>query len=137
MRNDLDYANSELNEDELMGEEKFEGGFASTYNKGFRIDFKNGFGISVQWGPGNYSENRDKDWEGEPGIKSFNSTDAEIAVFDNNEKDGYFINLGKSKGAVLGYVDSTNTAKVIEIVASAKDRKEIVVKIEKLDLFYR
>ena len=34
--------------------------FTTSYNKGFRMTFGNGFSISVQWGVGNYCEKKRK-----------------------------------------------------------------------------
>jgi hypothetical protein len=63
--------------------------FNITGGKGFFIEFKNGYKISVQFGMGNYCENKeflfDVDYEKtqiEMGAKG--SCDAEIAVMDAN-----------------------------------------------------
>jgi hypothetical protein len=56
--------------------------FNTTDNKGFQVTFSNGYTISVQFGWGNYCENRNKK------VPEFPCMNAEIAVWD---KDGNFI----------------------------------------------
>lgn len=62
-------------------------GFQSTARKGFHMTFDNGWTVSVQWGPGNYCNNRcvTSDYP-DPGARAANhdwaSTTAEIAVID-------------------------------------------------------
>lgn len=56
-------------------------GFVSTMRKGFQMTFANGYTISVQWGAGNYCDNRwpadgDFSWS-----KDAKSKDAEIAIW--------------------------------------------------------
>lgn len=60
--------------------------FRITDNKGFHITFDNGFTVSVQFGPGNYSDNYDANWDtlGQPQ----SSRTAETAVFS---PDGEFV----------------------------------------------
>lgn len=60
-------------------------GFASYRNKGFHITFENGCTVSVQFGVGNYCENRDR-WnvENEADSIMWDSRDAEIAAWDAN-----------------------------------------------------
>ena len=56
--------------------------FKITGKKGFRIEFPNGYGISVQFGPGNYCENYDMriDDQNEEAGKIGSAT-AETAIF--------------------------------------------------------
>jgi hypothetical protein len=58
--------------------------FSNTQGKGFQITFANGFGVSVQWGPGNYCGNRDGSftkWLTTPaGESCVESTTAEVAI---------------------------------------------------------
>ena len=57
--------------------------FNSTMRKGFGMTFENGLTISVQWGAGNYCENRfNGDFTCKTDAKSNN---AEIAVLYNGE----------------------------------------------------
>ena len=55
--------------------------FSST-NKGFAITFENGWTASVQWGPGNYCDNRYVHIDFIP-QKPMTSKDAEIAAWDS------------------------------------------------------
>ena len=57
------------------------GKFKSTDRKGFHMTFENGLTVSVQWGGGNYCENRDNmDFSC---TKDMESKNAEIAVWSN------------------------------------------------------
>jgi hypothetical protein len=61
--------------------------FAITGQKGFHITFENGWTVSVQFGAGNYCENRNHpDWDG-----PVPSRTAEVAVLS---PDGEFHDLG-------------------------------------------
>lgn len=55
--------------------------FKITSGKGFHMTFKNGYTISVQFGPGNYCDNQNLDWDSriEP------SNTAEIAIWLEGE----------------------------------------------------
>jgi hypothetical protein len=90
-------------------------GFRITGGKGFHITFENGYSISVQFGPGNYSDNHDmaigaQDLE----AGRIGSTTAEIAIIG---LDGQ---LEKRPGGdtVEGYVSPERVAEVIAEVVS-------------------
>jgi len=56
-------------------------GFKITGHKGFHITFKNGYTVSVQFGPANYCDNYHMNW-GDPERKQIlESSDAEVAVW--------------------------------------------------------
>lgn len=55
--------------------------FRITSNKGFHITFKNGYTVSVQFGPGNYCDNYDRSFNEEEAAGREGSSVAEIAVF--------------------------------------------------------
>ena len=59
--------------------------FRSTGGKGFHIEFKNGYCVSVQFGPSNYCDNRDASRVGYDFTEDVTCENAEIAVW---EKDG-------------------------------------------------
>lgn len=61
-------------------------GFAVYRNKGFHVTFENGWTVSVQFGPGNYCENRDKDFDMPNVEKYWHSPDAEFAAWDKDGK---------------------------------------------------
>ena len=81
--------------------------FQITNHKGFRMGFKNGFEISVQWGPGNYCERQDEDFNKPEKSDFWSSRSAEIAIFDTNNRkqessDVGMISLGRD--TVAGWV---------------------------------
>ena len=98
--------------------------FQITNHKGFRMGFKNGFEISVQWGPGNYCERKDEDFDKPQEERFWESRTAEIAIFDS--KDDSIITLGKDN--VDGRLTPDKVAKVITMVSLAKTKNEITEK---------
>ena len=98
--------------------------FKITSHKGFRMGFKNGFEISVQWGPGNYCERKDEDFDKPQEERFWESRTAEIAIF--NSKDDSMITLGEDN--VDGWLTSDKVAKVITMVSLAKTKNEITEK---------
>ena len=98
--------------------------FLATRNKGFRMGFENGFEISVQWGPGNYCERKDEDFDKPQEERFWESRTAEIAIF--NSKDNSMITLGKDN--VDGWLTPDKVAKVITMVSLAKTKNEITEK---------
>ena len=98
--------------------------FLATRNKGFRMTFENGFEISVQWGPGNYCERKDEDFDKPQEERFWESRTAEIAIFDS--KDDSMITLGKDN--VDGWLTPDKVAKVITMVSLAETKNEITEK---------
>ena len=98
--------------------------FQITNHKGFRMGFENGFEISVQWGPGNYCERKDEDFDKPQEERFWESRTAEIAIF--NSKDNSMITLGKDN--VDGWLTPDKVAKVITMVSLAKTKNEITEK---------
>lgn len=97
--------------------------FISTQNKGFRMEFENKFSISVQWGSGNYCSNRDKE-SNEIKDRFTESINAEVAIFFNN------IMLPVTHNEVIGWVSTNDVARIISMVSSASNKKELVKEIE-------
>jgi hypothetical protein len=59
--------------------------FTITSGKGFRMQFDNGYQVSVQWGYGNYCEKRFSGIVGDERKEDFYlSSTAEVAVMDKN-----------------------------------------------------
>ena len=111
--------------------------FLATRNKGFRMTFENGFAISVQWGPGNYCEKKDEDFDKPMDERFWESCSAEIAVIDtnNNMQENSsvgMISLGRD--TVEGWVSADQVAKVIAIVQSSKTTEEIQQKYKALNI---
>ena len=118
--------------------------FTTSYNKGFRMTFGNGFSISVQWGVGNYCEKKHSGEWNEPTKHDYwDSNSAEIAVFG---KDGEFISISgyeleeedgtvkKVNDVVSGWLSTDTVAKCITIVQSATTEKEIETKLKALNI---
>ena len=103
--------------------------FKITQHKGFHITFENGFGISVQFGPGNYCEKRDADFDAPKRETRWESCSAEIAVFG---KKG-MLGIG-SNDTVAGWCSTDQVAKVIAIVSSAKTENKMIKKCKALKL---
>ena len=114
--------------------------FRTNSNKGFLMEFDNGFGISVQWGITNYCSAKnlsefsfDADIEMKGNSKGFRnaweSNTAEIAVFKGEK----MMSVGDNE-EVIGWLITNDVAKVIEIVSKYKTEITIMKKIIKLNL---
>ena len=114
--------------------------FRTNSNKGFLMEFDNGFGISVQWGTSNYCSVKnldefefDVDTEMKGNSKEFRnaweSNTAEIAVFKGEK----MMSVGDND-QVIGWLTTDDVAKVIEIVSKYKTEITIMKKIIKLNL---
>ena len=114
--------------------------FRTNSNKGFLMEFNNGFGISVQWGIMNYCSAKnlsefsfDADIEMKGNSKGFRnaweSNTAEIAVFKGEK----MMSVGDND-QVIGWLTTDDVAKVIEIVSKYKTETTIKKKIKELNL---
>ena len=94
--------------------------FSITNHKGVNITFENGWQVSVQWGPGNYSDNYDSnDYELPQKQDFWSSKTAEIAVWSKvGPHNGAFVEL--EYDVVRGYCTADEVAKVIHKVSTAK-----------------
>jgi hypothetical protein len=106
--------------------------FETTMNKGFMMQFANGFRISVQWGVLNYCtrKNDTEDFNQPQNQDHWESATAEIAVFN---KDGEMVEL-TSNDVVAGWLTTDEVAKVIAICSSASSDEEISKKVKSLNL---
>lgn len=92
-------------------------GFRITDGRGFQVTFENGWTVSVQFGPGNYCENksmaigRDDALAGKRG-----SLDAETAVWG---PDGQFIQREGTDDTVQGW---QSPAQVLELLTWASQQ---------------
>ena len=107
--------------------------FTSCQNKGFFMEFENGFRISVQWGIMNYCQRKyDGDFNAPQKEDYWESTSCEIAVFD---KANNMINIkGDDYDVVIGWLSTDQVAKVITVVQSAKTVDEIKLKCQSLKI---
>ena len=112
--------------------------FRTNSNKGFLMEFDNGFGISVQWGISNYCSVKNLDEVfNDPEMKgnskefrnAWESNTAEIAVFKGEK----MMSVGDNE-EVIGWLTTDDVAKVIEIVSKYKTEITIMKKIIKLNL---
>ena len=107
--------------------------FVSTRNKGFFMEFENGFGISVQYGTENYCEKKNTTINPTDPMEHtrWDSLSAEIAVFEGEE----MINISTDGiDNVIGWLGTDDVAKIIAIVSSSKSVEEIQTKIKTLGL---
>jgi hypothetical protein len=89
--------------------------FRITGGKGFHITFKNGYTVSVQFGPGNHCEHKDRDFghDSSAVCGAEGSESAEIAVMDPN---GDFISW---KGDdVLGWQSAEDLLNIMAMAVS-------------------
>ena len=107
--------------------------FTSCQNKGFFMEFENGFRISVQWGIMNYCQRKyDGDFNAPQKEDYWESTSCEIAVFDKNND---MINIkGGDYDTVVGWLSTDQVAKVIAVVQSALTADEIKLKCKSLKI---
>ena len=117
--------------------------FRTNSNKGFFMEFENGFGISVQWGTSNYCSVKNLG-EFEPKIEmkgnskgfrnAWESNTAEIAVFKGGVgKCDIMMSVGNG-AQVIGWLTTDDVAKVIEIVSKYKTETTIKKKIKELNI---
>lgn len=88
--------------------------FKTTLNKGFQMTFENGWTISVQFGFGNYCDNKNHPDGFELGRKNpvVESSDAEIAIWDKNNK---LYNFGSDE--IKGFCSSNEVSGWIQKVS--------------------
>jgi hypothetical protein len=89
--------------------------FAITDNKGFHVTFANGFRASVQWGRGNYCDN--KEHRGSRGEEVPASRTAEVAAFDPS---GNMIDMAHGD-QVLGYLSADQVLHFLNQVSALTD----------------
>jgi len=88
--------------------------FRSCENKGFQMFFENKWGVSVQFGPGNYCDRRDfGDYAANPRPGIWESATAEVAVF---KPDGNLLRVGND--TVMGWLGSNLVGQIISVVCS-------------------
>ena len=102
--------------------------FETTMNKGFMMQFENGFKISVQWGNSNYCTRKDSgEWNESMKQDHWESATAEIAVFDHG---GQMVNIGDD--TVAGWLTTDDVAAAIVIVQQATSSEGMSDKFKQL-----
>jgi hypothetical protein len=94
--------------------------FRTTMNKGFQMTFENGMTISVQFGYGNYSSNRDEAPMDARTATGIHAETAEIAVWD---AEGRWMNFPDEQ--VKGWVSADDVADYIIKVKNATSIEEL------------
>jgi len=102
-----------------MDKEKIKSEFSINQHKGFTLKFENGYFLSVQFGPGNYCQNYNKDFDSPKKTNSWKSKNAEIAIW-KKEESGFRTNEFGYTEDVAGYLSSDDVAKLIVKVQKAK-----------------
>ena len=104
-----------------------EKGFKVTRHKGFHITFENGLTVSVQFGVGNYCENRDADFDEAKKTEKWTSRNAEVAIWDKNDKwltKEYVEQKGeKAYDDVVGWVLPSEVLKILNWAENYKEGK--------------
>ena len=105
--------------------------FQTTCNKGFCLSFENGYTISVQFGPGNYSShNNNRDFLEPSQVDKWSSKSAEIAVWHTESND--WVKLSEYDD-VIGYLSADEVAKAIEVVSNMSEPEGVKI-IRKINL---
>lgn len=95
--------------------------FINTQGKGFQMTFANGNTISVQWGYGNYCENRDGEMTYEKKGKDINtkSIDAEVATWDKDGSWNLRTFVPDASDDVKGYMSTDEVLALMNVIANA------------------
>jgi hypothetical protein len=89
-------------------------------NSCFQLTFSNGYTISVLFGPGSLSSNRNSNRE----YHETRSPNAEVAVWHG---DGDFLAFGEDdQSATLSWVTADQLAEVIQLVSTARDDSSLI-----------
>ena len=97
--------------------------FRITGGKGFHIVFPNGYGVSVQFGPGNYGSNYDAPFTPyETALQDAGARGAdkaEVAIFQESKKGllEFPAELGGEGDTVCGYLDAEQVLRVMNWAA--------------------
>ena len=96
-------------------------------NKGFQLQFTNGYTVSVQFGPGNYCDVRDANLD--PESDRWSSQTAEVAAFLTDGVKGSHIDYisidGFTSNDVTGWLSTDEVVEFISKVAAIPKEKEV------------
>ena len=99
-------------------------GFRTMGGRGFQIEFKNGYTISIMFGIGSYGDHyNDPDFDGEDSKEYLESSQAEVAIRKPN---------GEIMGDIYGWVSPDFVAALIPVVATG-DEAEMIEVIQNTD----
>ena len=99
-------------------------GFRTMGGRGFQIEFKNGYTISIMFGIGSYGDHyNDPDFEDEDSKEYLESSQAEVAIRKPN---------GQIMGDIYGWVSPDFVAALIPVVATG-DEAEMIEVIQNTD----
>ncbi len=87
------------------------------FDRGFHIKFKNGWTVSIQFGPGHYCDNHQQDFS--DAIKRPSST-AEIAAWDANN-NWYKFDEVEGGNQVSGWQSPENVLAFINLIANKEE----------------
>ena len=87
--------------------------FLSCQNKGFQLTFENGWTVSVQWGLGNYCQQRFFDEPLKNPTGFWDSSDAEVAAWNSSGEW-----LPFEHDTVKGWMNTDDVASFIAVVQS-------------------
>ena len=87
--------------------------FKITDHKGFQMTFANGYTVSVQWGPGNYTDDRSQDCDPKHSQQWVRML-AEVAAWD---RSGKWVHLGENDD-VLGFQSPSEVLAVMNKIAA-------------------
>ena len=106
--------------------------FSITNGKGFNLTFANKWQISVQWGPGNYCERENEDFDLPKKQKYWVSGSAEVAVWKGDGKRSF---VPLQFDSVEAFCSTNKVAEMITIVSNAKStisNKQMSNKLKKV-----
>ena len=95
------------------------GEFSINQHKGFTLKFKNGYYLSVQFGPGNYCQNYNEAFSNPAKADAWRSENAEIAIWKEGE-DGFRTKEFGFIDDVEGYLLPDEVAKLITKIQKVK-----------------
>lgn len=102
--------------------------FKNTGCKGVHITFKNGFTVSVQWGPANYGDNYYEPIESIQPVSEddyrYSSSTAEVAVWDATCRWVTSLFCPKAHDGVAGYLTFGEVSEMLKRVAGWQDTPE-------------
>ena len=105
--------------------------FSITNHKGFHLSFNNGWQVSVQFGPGNYCERREEDYDSPRKSESWHSKNAEIAVWRNFGKQEMIM---LENDVVRGWTSPREVAEIVYLVSTAQtfNNEEMTKRLSKV-----